>query len=306
MYTPQLGHVYNSDYSPSGCDYHRPRPCDARNGVSYTLDTSKLTDGRQPVCLDALDATDENVNTQCVTVSVDNHDPGEPLAPTVEGGQGWHTTNGFNIDWTQPGGQAAPVTTAFYELCKADGTECHQGSQSGENITRLSNIQVPAAGEYSIRVWLGDAAGNADTSKTVALALKFDGTAPGQAQPERRNGWVNASEATNYVQVINAPDPSADVPASGIAGYAVTYDGSEPGTAINVCGGPERSLRTRYLIPQLREGVIDVKARAISGAGVAAQQKSALAEIHVDLTPPNVESSGAPDPTQWVAAAGRP
>src|SRR3954454_14224911 len=86
-------------------------------------------------------------------------------------------------------------------------------------------------GDYTIRVWLADAAGNLSDAKSSPLHLKFDNVPPAQAQPQHRNGWVNKNDAKRLDQQI---DPNGSPPVSGIAGYAVTSDGSTPGNAIDV------------------------------------------------------------------------
>ena len=77
-------------------------------------------------------------------------------------------------------------------------TNCFSGSQSGDGISQLSHLTVPAPGDYIVRIWLADGAGNVSSARTPAMHLKFDDLAPSQAQPQHRNGWLSKSDATSY------------------------------------------------------------------------------------------------------------
>ncbi|MEA2457165.1 MAG: hypothetical protein QOC95_137, partial [Thermoleophilaceae bacterium] len=221
FWVDDLGVVRNDERS---CDYTYAIPCEDVLSGDYSLDTTQLSDGVHHVAADGVDATDSNWSNTYQAVFVDNHAPAEPGAPSVVGGEGWHTTNGFAVRWDNPG-SAAPIDRAYYELCKVGGSGCSTGSQSGSGIAQLTNIQVPQPGDYAVRVWLSDEAGNVSEAKTRELHLKFDNVAPAQAAPQHRNGWVDRSHAREFDQEI---DPHGDPPVSGLAGYAVTTDGSTP------------------------------------------------------------------------------
>ena len=81
-------------------------------------------------------------------------------------------------DPPQPG--TAPIAGASYQLCSADGSgKCSQGSSPARGITSLSHLTVPAAGDYELRVWLTDAAGNADKATAPdPVHLRFDDQPP--------------------------------------------------------------------------------------------------------------------------------
>src|SRR5947209_3734362 len=288
----------NSPVADSGdrsCDYTYAVPCPNISGGRLSLDTSTIANGVHTFRVSAENAAGNWTDSAATNFYVDNSAPGEVKVPAVEGGQGWHTTNSFAIDWTNPS-DVAPITTAYYEICDQAGQNCQQGSQSGQGISKLTDIHVPAAGTYKVRVWVGDSAGNTSGAKSPCMTLAYDGTTPGPAGPVHNNGWVNAAQAVGYRQEIDPP--RTGFPPSGIAGYAVTTDGSDPSTVANVQADPEQDYKGFYTFANVPEGYTTVKARAISGAGLASTQVGSTV-IQVDKTAPTVAISGHPDPTQW-------
>ena len=293
FWVDDLGVIGDDD---RGCDYTYAVPCSNVSGGEYWLDTARLTDGVHHVAADGVDATDSNWSNTVQEVHVDNHAPSEPVGPAVVGGEGWHTANAFTVRWGNPD-SAAPIDRASYDLCKADGSSCSSGSQSGEGISQLSNVQVPQPGDYTIRVWLSDAAGNESGSKTAPLHLKFDNVVPGQAAPQHRNGWVDRAEAKRFDQEIRPP-ASGQNPPSGIDGYAVTADGSSPGSSVDTAASGSPYYIGHKELADLKEGVTTVKARAISGAGIASAAVGST-DVYVDLTPPTLSAEGNPSPSDW-------
>src|SRR4051794_36237797 len=249
------------------CDYTFAVPCQNLSGEQYTLDTTRLSDGRHVVSVDAADATGVNWGTARQTIFVDNNAPGEPADPSVVGGEDWHSADGFTVRWANPP-SAAPVDRAGYELCHSDGSGCVSSSQSGTGINQLTNLRVGQPGDYTIRVWLRDAAGNESGARTRPLHLKFDNVPPAQAAPQHRNGWVDKEEAKSVDQEIDPPK-AGSLPVSGIAGYAVTANGSSPGNVVDTRAGEGPDFIGHRLLENLPEGITTVRARAISGAGVA-------------------------------------
>jgi hypothetical protein len=208
----------------------------------------------------------------------------------LAGGESWRPKNAFDLTWDNPTGQLAPITSAHYRLCDASG-QCTAGTQNGAaGMSSLSGLRVPAAGSYTLTLWVGDEAGNSNpASASDAVALRFDDTDPGQAEPQPSNGWLNAADvAGGYDETIR----DAVSPPSGIAGFAMTIDGSEPGRTPD--SGPEGLVH----IPELPEGTVAVKARAISNSGIASSRVGS-AVLLVDKTAPRLDVSEAPDPDKW-------
>ncbi|MEA2421183.1 MAG: hypothetical protein QOF55_282, partial [Thermoleophilaceae bacterium] len=251
------------------CNYTYAVPCSNVPNGEYSLDTSRLTDGIHHIAADGLDATDTNVGSVAQTIFVDNHAPAEPGAPFVVEGEGWHTTNDFTVRWTNPP-SAAPIERASYEICAGGGGgPCTTGTQASRGVDHLSNLQVAGPGDYTVRVWLADGAGNVSDAKSAPLHLKFDNVPPAQAQPQHRNGWVNEADAKRVDQEI---DPNGNPPVSGIAGYAVTTDGSSPGEIVTVPANGDNGYVGHADLVDLPEGTTTVRARAISGAGISSHE----------------------------------
>ncbi|MEA2493047.1 MAG: large repetitive protein, partial [Thermoleophilaceae bacterium] len=282
------------DHFERPCDYTFAVPCGNLNDATFSLDTARIGDGPHRITVAAFDATDANRGVASRTVLIDNHAPAEPSGASVAGGEGWHTTDDFTIQWTNPS-SAAPITRALYEVCRPGGSSCVSGEQTGSGISQLTGVHVGQPGDYTIRVWLADAAGNLSDAKSAPLHLKFDNVPPAQAQPQHRNGWVNQNDAKRLDQQI---DPNGNPPVSGISGYAVTSDGTEPGANVNVPAAGTGGYVAHQVLTDLPEGTTTFKARAISGAGIASREVGST-DIHVDLTAPDVSVDGVPSEHQW-------
>src|SRR3954447_455093 len=282
------------DHFERNCDYTFAVPCGNLNDATYSLDTASIGDGPHRITIAAFDSTDVNRGVATRPVLIDNHAPAEPAHPSVDGGESWHTTDDFGVQWTNPA-SAAPITRAFYEICRPGGAGCVTGEQSGSDISRLSGLHVGQPGDYTIRVWLADEAGNVSDAKSSPLHLKFDNVPPGSGQPRERRGWVDAAAAK---QLTLGVDPTAAPPVSGIAGYAVTSDGTDPGTTVTVPASADDGYVGHVALTELPEGSVTVKVRAISGAGIASPSIGSTV-LHVDRTPPQIAVGGALDEEHW-------
>jgi hypothetical protein len=290
----QLGMTTNQVHS---CDYTFAVPCQNVSSGGYPFETALLSDGPHQVTVRVFDATDSNVATDQRTVLVDNHAPTEPESVSVVGGEDWRSSDGFTIRWTNPA-SAAPIEKASYELCRSDGSGCVTGSRFTSGISELTNVRVGQPGDYTIRVWLTDAAGNESAARSAPLHLKFDNVPPAQAAPQHRNGWVDKSHSAHVDQQIDPPVAGVP-PVSGIAGYAVTTDGSMPGTTVDTGAGDPPGYVGHRDLENLPEGVTTVRARAISGSRVPSSEVGS-ADIHVDLTAPTLDVGGVSTPHEWV------
>jgi hypothetical protein len=160
------------------CDFTLPKPCKDFHPAGLGLDTGTLADGEHHVRFEAID-TAGNVSAIERRILVDNTPPGKASNVAVEGGEEWRSTNDFTVRWANPAGQVAPIARAHYELCGAGGAACTGGAVAGDAIDGLSRLTVPAPGEYTLRVWLEDAAGNQDPDRASdPVRLRFDDEAP--------------------------------------------------------------------------------------------------------------------------------
>jgi hypothetical protein len=162
------------------CDYARSRPCPDVIDGSYALRTASdpFVDGRNVLAVTAVDAAG-NVATFQRDVYVDNHAPGQVSGFTNWAGEGWRAQNRFTLTWANPGGQVAPIVAARYRLC-AVGLGCLPDQRVVRaDISRLDGFAVPWAGDWTLRLWLEDAAGNSSVeTRSAPVALRFDDLPP--------------------------------------------------------------------------------------------------------------------------------
>ncbi|MEA2389627.1 MAG: large repetitive protein, partial [Thermoleophilaceae bacterium] len=268
------------------CDFTRRIPCADVGRARYTIDTQALTDGPHELRLEATD-TAGNVGALVRSFNSDNTPPDAPEEVTVDGGEGWRAVNGFRLAWENTD-SAAPIAAVHYELCDTTAGGCVQGERRAEGAASIDDLRVPEPGDYTVRLWLEDAAGNFnDGNRSPAVHLRFDDVPPGRGEPAPRERWTNAAEIDEPI----AMGEGQIVPVSGIGGYSVTVDGSDPDATVDVRGNS-------YPLARLPQGATRVRARAVSGAGVPSPFVGE-ATIRVDRTPPVTAAPGAPDPGAW-------
>ncbi len=299
-----------------GCDYSYPVPCQNVTGATYSLDTTKLADGPHVASVGARDATDVNQTT--VTAAAFNVSNTPPAAPalSVDGGGAWQSTNDWTLRFTNPDGpDPAPIVGVLYRVCHLDGTACVstpvasgvQNQGPGQPNTLTGSLGITTPGGYKVSVWLEDAAGNAtQANSSNPVTVNWDPATPGPAQisaPATTNGWVNGAQATAYSPQVTMAE-NATVPPSGIAGYAVTTDGSTPGSAVTDPVGQDSGQTITVSAPPdgWGEGGHTIEARAISAAGVPSSDVATVS-FDVDRTAPaaNAEGYGNPAPA-WQPA----
>jgi hypothetical protein len=163
---------------PRSCDYSQRIPCPSGGGP-IDVDTSDAPEGSQPLTVVAEDAAGNRGESGAVTARIDNAAPGAvPLG--VGGGEGWRNSNDFDLGWTNPAEpDRAPITTAHYRLCRVDGGECVSGDRAGAEIAAIGNLTVPSPGEWELRLWREDAAGNQQSANaSQPVRLRFDPEPP--------------------------------------------------------------------------------------------------------------------------------
>ena len=241
------------------CDYAAARPCPSPQALTYHADTKAFAEGEHHATVTAVD-TAGNVGVLERAFLVDNTAPARPEAVAVTGGEGWRRTNAFEVSWTNPGGQVAPIVAAHYSLCPAAGGECARGSSRGDGVTGLSGVALPGPGEYVLRVWLEDAAGNADEqAASDAVRLRFDDRPPG-------GSFDPPDPADPLALLVSAVDEH-----SGLAGGEIELQRAGAGTwrvLPTEVEGPR--LVARVDDARLRDGEYALRARAVDAAGNAA------------------------------------
>lgn len=271
------------------CNKTLRSPCAANPSDTFTVSTAAFTDGSSAKKIDgphtlAYKVVDAggNETEKTRTVYWDNHAPLSPTNLTVVGGEDWRSQNGFNVTWNNfSQGQAAPIAKTHYKLCKAGGS-CQTNSLNGAPTSNTFNL--PSGGQYTLQLWLEDAAGNVNSDAPSGVVnLRYDPTAPGRAEPEKTNGWIGITEAKTFSQSIKLYN-GIQPPLSGIKGYSVTTDGSDPDSTVEVFG-----QNAAYPMA-LKEGLTVVKARSVSNANLGSNEVGST-ELRVDLQRPSVSMS---------------
>jgi hypothetical protein len=168
----------HSDEHTRLCDYAQRIPCSNGPGA-IRVDTRSLVEGTRSLATQAEDSAGTATSSAPITVRVDNTAPGA-VAVGVEGGEGWRNANDFDLTWDNPDeSDRAPISAAHYRLCREAGPECVEGSRSGVAIERLETLQVPSPGEWRVRLWQQDAAGNQEPANaSVPVPLRYDPEPP--------------------------------------------------------------------------------------------------------------------------------
>lgn len=179
--TATIGGVNLTPGHTRSCNYTQRIPCPSGQG-RIDADLARLSEGTQPLSVVAEDAGGNSTTSAPVRVRIDNTAPGA-VAVGAEGGDGWRnltTGNDFDLAWVNPDeGDRAPITSAHYRLCPAGGGDCRTGEKAEVGVNRIDNLGVPAAGEWNLRLWRGDAAGNREPGNaSVPLTLRYDPEPP--------------------------------------------------------------------------------------------------------------------------------
>lgn len=164
--------------TPRICDASQVVPCP--NGPdSYSVNTATLSDGPHALSAQAFDSAG-NGNSVGQTVLIDNSPPGPPVGASVAGGEGWRSQNSFDVRWTNPPSSGAPLAGVQWEMCPAGGAQtCTPGSKDGSTIATLNDLTVPKDGDWILKVWLRDAAGNSTATNAASpMHLRVDREAP--------------------------------------------------------------------------------------------------------------------------------
>jgi len=278
--------------SPSACEkvgdrYVSLRPCPLDREATWSVDTTQIPDGEVPLVVSATDVGDDATGTD-TSILVDNSAPGAPELVVV-GGSDWSVSNEFEVGWSAPSSQHSPIARVHYEVCSVDDAavcEVDDAPASGSNF----QIDVPERGVYRLDVWLEDAAGNSDRDTASSVELRFDDTQPAQADIAPIPGWLGLNAVGITMLEITGP---LDAPASGVAGFSVTTDGSVPDETVDMAGSS-----VSYSLGSFPEGITVVLVKAISGAGVASE--SASATIKVDRSAPTAGVHGLPPAGSWI------
>lgn len=225
----------------------RMRPCLTTVSAAHPVSTQSFSDGPHSLVHCATDFAANVACTPARTVLIDNNPPAHPKAVGIAGGDGWRLSNDFDLGWENPGqGPASPIAGAPWRMVGPAGYDSGVKFAAGRDRRALVDLRVPAAGSYSMQLWLRDEAGNEDPGTAVTVPLRFD-----DLRPEVRFS-IDSSEAQVKADVS---DPHSG-PAAGQLFYRrVDADawtelptklaaGDRPGVAHLVAPMPELGFGT--------------------------------------------------------------
>jgi hypothetical protein len=228
----------------------------------------------------------------------------------VVGGDVWHNEPQFWVEWDQnpppstvePGIRYVVRGTALELMPGYDWTTI----PAAEHALSVHVPPAPGVYRFEARNWKGPANYGPDAEgPPVWVPLYFDGAAPG-AISASAPAWV----APGVPIPVHLGHPSAPLPLSGIAGYAVSIDAAAaaaPCARVDRCGPAEVDLpggigNDAISLPAPPEGISYVHAVAVSGSGMASRAPATVA-VGVDGAPPTVRLGGVP--TGWASGPVR-
>lgn len=250
--------------SPSSCTvaggrYARLQPCPTGRAGEWAVDSARLPDGVRGLELRATDVGGATAR-KTYAVSVDNHAPASTRDVAVAGGDGWRRANGFELSWANPGGQHAPIVRARWRACAVGALAaagCIDGDRAATGVTASGPIALPTPGEWDIRIWLEDAAGNAD---------------PETGSSPRRLRYDPDPPALRFLPAHPATPERFDVAVhdlSGVAGGSIELRryGSDNWIALTTERHGDQLVAVLDDSRRASGGVFDLRARAVDAAG---------------------------------------
>jgi hypothetical protein len=238
------------------------RPCSTSISNTHSVETAALSDGPHSVTHCTIDFAGSHACTGSVQFLVDNNPPAHPKAVTIAGGEGWRRTNDFDVSWENPDqGRGSPIAGALWRIAGSKGYDTGTGLAGGRDRRSLTDLSVPAAGTYSLQLWLRDEAGNDAPSSAVTVPLRFDDVKPQVAFSTEEPGSQVMADVTD----------EHSGPASGQLLYR-RVDAAE-WTELPTKLVPGNAPGKAHLVapmPDLGYGTYVFRADAVDGAGNAA------------------------------------
>lgn len=159
--------------APGTCDYTRAIPC-ASLTQTFTLDTTRLTDGTHMLTLRAENAAG-NVTQLTHEIVVDDTAPPAPVGLSVAVA----SDGTYTMTWSDPSGHAAPIVSATYQFCPAAGA-CSMPETGPDG--HIAGLHAPS-GARTVRVWLTDAAGQSNPGNAATATLPISEQKPQEVGP---------------------------------------------------------------------------------------------------------------------------
>jgi hypothetical protein len=247
------------------CDYSQRIPCP--NGAGHIeVEAERAQEGTQLLQVQAQDAAGNTADSATVVAKIDSTAPGTTQVG-VEGVEGWRNSNDFDAAWANaPEPDRAPITAAHYRVCRVGTGECVNDTRGGSSISRLDGLTVPAPGEWELRLWREDAAGNQQPDNaSLPVKLRFDPEPP-------KLGFEDTSAADPTRVSVQVTDPI-----SGLGGGEIEISRVGSGTWQALPTAQENNhLVTRVDDAALPSGEYELRATAHDQAGNLASTSQRL------------------------------
>jgi hypothetical protein len=262
------------------------RPCYTDVSGVLTIDTTRFSDGPHTLGSCELDFAGVQACASSRTVLIDNNPPAAPNALRVAGGEAWRRTNDFALEWANPDqGPASAIAGAWYRLLGPGGYDSGDKNYvAGTWITKIDGVQVPGEGDWAVRIWLRDEAGNANPSNFAEAHLRFD-AAPPQVAFDGREGDEDRDPPA---QIVATVADGLSGPASGTISYrrAESQDVTELPTKLRQDDGGRTVLVAPT--PDLPAGTWVFRAEASDAAG-----NTAVTSLRADGTQMSIRVKSA-------------
>jgi hypothetical protein len=258
----------------------RLNPCASSTmTLSRSVDTSTLADGHHELTFRVQDGGRATATSTAHRFGVDNT---PPVASLSRSDEDYGRTVTWQVDDPHSGVDAASLAADY----SADGGATWRsmdGTWAGGRYSATVPADAPD-GPVQVRLSGRDSASpGGNEFDSAESTIEVDGTPPGAptiAVPDR---WLNRGDATHWDATLDA----STEPRSGIRGYSITRDGSDPDASVDVAGPTWR-------IDELADGATRLKARAVSRAGVVGPVGQAV--IRMDRELPTAALRGAGNP----------
>lgn len=237
------------------------RPCALEAGAVHTVPTTTFADGQHAAaaCL-----TDFAGNYGCTVPQpflIDNNPPAHPRSPTLLGADGWRRTNDFDLSWANPDqAPGSPIAGAGWRLTGAAGFDTGARFAAGRDRTGLSDLRLPAAGSYSLALWLRDEAGNEAPAAGVTVPLRLDDLPP-------RVAFAGAAGGANPDRLVAEVEDPLSGPALGQILYRRAESEHWQELPTKLQPGAAGGANLVAPLPDLAPGAYLFRAEAGDGAG---------------------------------------
>jgi hypothetical protein len=208
--------VLNQNGSPvldelQSCTYTQVQACPELPAGQVEINTAGLPDGAQSVELVLTNAAGDTTVARGPTFVVDNNGPPAPAQLTASAAS--TTSDVIDLAWANPTSPPQPIAAAFEQLCQATCADPVQVSAGG-----AAQVTAPAAGTYTVRLWLTDIAGQGSatnaatatvtvpetrtqtvtTTSTVTVPASTPKTAPCKGCPPKRSSRCNGKRCPAF------------------------------------------------------------------------------------------------------------